>query len=161
MANNWIPETRNRLAQRRAKKPDTKAGQIWALWPEIKAALDNGQSFKSICHWLQEDAGIALSIPSLRSYISRIRHRDAASRRAVAENAFIRAATSEEPGAPAVGKWASSRTEQDAVPVSDAPAETPGRSDPLAGAMRALKKSRRFDIRDVHGDGDPSGRNLI
>jgi hypothetical protein len=43
------------------EKPDTKAGQIWALWPEIKAALDDGQSFKSICHWLQQDAEIAVS----------------------------------------------------------------------------------------------------
>ena len=28
MADNWIPETRNRLAQGRAKKPDSKSGQI-------------------------------------------------------------------------------------------------------------------------------------
>ena len=52
MADNWIPETRNRLAQRRAKKPDTKSGQIWALWPEIKAALAAGESFRSVCDWL-------------------------------------------------------------------------------------------------------------
>ncbi|MBV8820412.1 MAG: hypothetical protein JO022_18775 [Acidobacteriaceae bacterium] len=161
MPENWIPETRNRIAHRRAKKPDTKAGQIWALWPEIKAALDDGQSFKSICHWLQEDAGIAVSLPSLRSYVSRSRRREAASRKAEAENAFIRAATSGEPGALAVGKRASSRSECDAVPVPAALPETPGQSDPLAGAMRALKKSRRFDIREVHGDGDPSGKNLI
>jgi hypothetical protein len=49
LADNWIPESRNRLAQRRAKKPDTKSGQIWALWPEIKAALADGQSFRSVC----------------------------------------------------------------------------------------------------------------
>jgi len=42
LADDWIPETRNRLAQRRAKKPDTKAVQIWALWAEIRAALDDG-----------------------------------------------------------------------------------------------------------------------
>ncbi len=161
MAENWIPETRNRLAHRRAKKPDTKSGQIWALWPEIKAALDDGQSFKSICDWLQEDAGIAVSIPSLRSYVSRSRRRESATRKAEAENAFIRAATSEATRSPAAGKRASLRTEADAVPFPAAPAETTGLSDPLAGAMRALKKSRRFDIRDVHGDGDPSGKNLI
>ena len=161
MAENWIPETRNRLAHRRAKKPDTKAGQIWALWPEIKTALDDGQSFKSICHWLQEDAGIVVSIPSLRSYVSRSRRREAATRRAEAEDAFIRAATSEEPGSPAVRKRAPSRSQRNAVPIPAAPAETPAPSDPLAGAMRALNKSRRFDIRDVHGDGDPSGKNLI
>ena len=161
MAENWIPETRDRLAHRRAKKPDTKAGQIWALWPEIKAALDDGQSFKSIRNWLLEDAGIAVSIPSLRTYVSRNRRREAATRRAEAENAFIRAATSEEPGSPAVGSRASTRTERNAVRVPAAAAETPGSTDPMAGAMRALKKSRRLDIREVHGDGDPSGKNLI
>jgi hypothetical protein len=31
----------------------------------------------------------------------------------------------------------------------------------MAGAMRALEKARRFDIREVHGDGDPTGKNLI
>ena len=161
MAENWIPETRDRLAHRRAKKPDTKAGQIWALWPEIKAALDDGQSFKSIRNWLLEDAGIAVSIPSLRSYVTRSRRRAATARRAEAENAFIRAATSAEPAPATVGKWASSRTEKNAVPLPARPAETRGPSDPLAGAMRALKKSRRLDIREVHGDGDPSGKNLI
>ena len=94
MADNWIPETRNRLAQRRAKKPDTKSGQIWALWPEIKAALADGQSFRSICEWLTEDAGITVSIPGLRSYVSRSRRKEAVLRRAEAESAFLRAAIS-------------------------------------------------------------------
>ena len=31
----------------------------------------------------------------------------------------------------------------------------------MAGAIRALDKARRLDIRDIHGDGDPSGKNLI
>ena len=34
-------------------------------------------------------------------------------------------------------------------------------TDPMAGAIRALDKARRRDIRDIHGDGDPSGKNLI
>ena len=92
MADNWIPETRNRLAQRRAKKPDTKSGQIWALWPEIKAALADGQSFRSVCEWLTEDAGITVSIPGLRSYVSRSRRKEAVLRRAEAESAFLQAA---------------------------------------------------------------------
>ena len=68
---------RNRLAQRRAKKPDTKAGQIWALWPEIRAALDDGQSFKSIVEgepksrcWnrlsIEEDSGKTVTRMSAR-----------------------------------------------------------------------------------------------
>jgi hypothetical protein len=69
----WASESRLRLARRRNRKPHTKAGQIRALWPEIAAALEGGQSFKSIRQWLEEDAGIIVSITSLTSYISRIR----------------------------------------------------------------------------------------
>lgn len=160
MAENWIPETRNRLALRRAKKPDTKAGQIWALWPEIRAALDDGQSFKSICRWLEGDAGITVSIASLRSYTSRSRRREVAARKAEAESAFLRAAASQESRSSAHGKRVSSKTPMDAA-LAKPPNENHPPGDPLAGAMHALNKSRRFDIRDVHGDGDPTGKNLI
>ena len=44
----WIARVRVRLALRCAEKPATKAGQIKALWPEIEAALDKGQSMKTI-----------------------------------------------------------------------------------------------------------------
>jgi hypothetical protein len=57
---NWISQTRSRLALRRSKKPATKAGQIRALWPDIEAALAVGQTMKTICVWLAEDAGITL-----------------------------------------------------------------------------------------------------
>src|SRR5690348_10082948 len=70
-----MADARTRLALRRAEKPATKAGQIRALWPEIEAALEAGQSVKSVCKWLQEDAGIILGVTSLTSYISRIRRR--------------------------------------------------------------------------------------
>lgn len=68
---NWIADARSRLALRRAEKPTTKAGQIRALWPDIEAALEVGQSMKTICAWLAEDAGISLGVTSLTSYISR------------------------------------------------------------------------------------------
>jgi len=67
-----------------------------ALWPEIKAALEDGQSFKSIHQWLDEDAGITVSIPGLRSYVSRSRRKEAMLRKAETERAFFRAALSEE-----------------------------------------------------------------
>ena len=73
---NWIGQSRSRLALRRSEKPATKAGQIRALWPEIAAALEAGQSLKSIRQWLEEDAGIAVGVTSLTSYISRIRRRE-------------------------------------------------------------------------------------
>ncbi len=73
----WAMEARTRLARRRAEKPATKAGQIRALWPDIEAALDAGQSVKTICTWLEEEAGITLGVTSLTSYVSRIRRREA------------------------------------------------------------------------------------
>jgi hypothetical protein len=72
----WAIQARSRLARRRAEKPATKSGQIRALWPDIEAALAVGQSMKTICTWLAEEAGIALSVTSLTSYVSRIRRRE-------------------------------------------------------------------------------------
>jgi len=57
----WITETKDRLAQRRGKKPATKAGQLRALWPEIRAAKAEGQSLATIRQSLEEDAGIILT----------------------------------------------------------------------------------------------------
>jgi hypothetical protein len=57
----WITETKRRLAQRRGKKPDTKSGQIRALWPEIQAAIAEGQSLKSIRQWLEEEGGVVVT----------------------------------------------------------------------------------------------------
>ena len=65
---------RSRLAALREKKPPTKAAQIRALWPEIKAALDNGHNLKVVCECLAAD-GIALSEQSLSAYIWRIRRK--------------------------------------------------------------------------------------
>ncbi len=76
----WMIQARSRLARRRAEKPATKAGQIRALWPDIEAAIAAGQSMKTVCAWLAEDAGIALGLTSLTSYVSRIRRRERSSR---------------------------------------------------------------------------------
>ena len=65
----WLAETRNRLAQRRGKRPATKAGQIRAIWPEIRAAIAEGQSLANIRQWLEEDGG---------SYLTRIRRKELA-----------------------------------------------------------------------------------
>jgi hypothetical protein len=78
-----FPKTRSLLAQRRARKPDTKAGQLWALWPEIKAALNDGQSVRTVLDSLKENAGIVVR-RRLTSYISRIRRREATQRTAEA-----------------------------------------------------------------------------
>lgn len=76
----WIIQARSRLALRRAEKPTTKAAQIRALWPDMEAALAVGQSMKTVCAWLAQDAGITLGVTSLTSYVSRIRRREEPSR---------------------------------------------------------------------------------
>ena len=140
---NWMTQTRNRLARRRAEKPATKAGQILALWPDIEAALAAGQSMKTVHRWLEEEGGIVLGITSLTSYISRIRRREQTKR---TSGAVTIAAPRESRPSPAV---------PDArAPVAKEP------DNPLAQAMRALSQPR-FDIRKIHNDGDPEGKNLI
>ena len=71
----WIAATTDRLAQRRGKKPATKAGQLRALWPEIRAATAEGQSLATIRQWLEEEAGIVVTVQSLGSYLTRIRRK--------------------------------------------------------------------------------------
>ena len=63
---------RARLAALREKKPSRKAARIRGLWPEIKAALDNGHSLKAVCDCLEAD-GISISVQTLGSYITRMR----------------------------------------------------------------------------------------
>src|ERR1700722_17927006 len=74
----WIAETRLRLAQRRGKKPATKSGQIRALWPEIRSAIADGQSLASIRQWLEEEGGVIVTVQSLGSYLTRIRRKELA-----------------------------------------------------------------------------------
>jgi hypothetical protein len=44
------------------------------LWPEICAALANGQTLKTIRDWLEE-SGIVVTYSAFTSYVSRIRRR--------------------------------------------------------------------------------------
>jgi hypothetical protein len=132
---NWAAEARNRLAKQRGKKPETTAGQIWALWPDIKNALAEGQRIRTIRQLLEEHAGIVVTTASLTTYISRSRRKEART----AKNS----ASAESPTFGA--------NIQHAQISAD---------DPMAGAREALRKPR-FDIRKLHGDGDPTDRNLI
>ena len=144
---------RSRLALRCAEKPATKAGQIKALWPEIDAALYRGQSMKSIRKWLEEEAGLRLGITSLTSYISRIRRREAATKghSEASERQLVHPRN--EPTPPL-------HPSRGSLAVRASNRETPKPDDPLAQAMSFLSKPR-LDIRKVHNDGDPEGRNLI
>ena len=149
---NWASESRLRLARRRGKRPDTKAAQIRALWPEIAVALEAGQSIKNIRQWLEEDAGIIVGTTSLTSYISRIRRRESKPQHAI-----------ELPSHEALAAYrAVAPREQGVHMPADGPQhlKPPPNADPIAQAMHALTKPR-LDIRKLHGDGDPAGKSLI
>jgi hypothetical protein len=102
---------------------------------------------KSIRRWLEEDAGITLGITSLTSYISRIPRRLAAKRGAEASTGQL-----VQPQTPSGPNGRSSVVTQATDPTPE--------NDPLAQAKRALSQPK-FDIRKLHNDGDPQGRNLI
>ena len=154
---NWVGQTRSRLALRRSEKPATKAGQIRALWPDIEAALTVGQTMKTICTWLAEDAGITLSVTSLTSYISRIRRREIQE----CQNKAIADSQSNVPPAKSLAQEPGLRAHR---PANNSSKNTDSLqkhgNDPLAQALKALSKPK-LDIREIHGDGDPSGKNLI
>jgi hypothetical protein len=150
---NWIIRARSRLALRGAGIPATKAGQIRTLWPDIEAALAVGHTVKSICRWLEEDAGITLGVTSLTSYISRIRRREIRTGRSQA--------TVEPIVQPIVEQTSALPSARPSGAIGAVPKQ-PARNleDPLAPAMRVLSKPK-LDIRKMHNDGDPEGRNLI
>ena len=102
---------------------------------------------KSIRKWLEDDAGVTLSITSLTSYISRIRRRLKAKRPAEATAQIILPQAPPGPNA----------RSQVANQVATGPAVE---DDPLAQAKRVLSQPK-LDIRKLHNDGDPEGRNLI
>lgn len=156
---NWIDDARRRLADCRGKKPETKAGQIWALWPEIKVALDDGHTVNSIRLWLKDEVEVAVTTDTLRSYISRFRLKEGRGRRAAHSDPT-----------PTAGSRGRQKRQSLRIPSFDLPGSIattqastgPGNesTDPMAIARKALNKPR-FDIRKIHGDGDPSDRKLI
>jgi hypothetical protein len=101
---------------------------------------------KSIRKWLEEDAGVTLSITSLTSYISRIRRRLRAKRPVEASGQIV------QPQAPGPNARSPVTSQATAGPALE--------DDPLAQAKRVLSQPK-LDIRKLHNDGDPEGRNLI
>jgi hypothetical protein len=105
------------------------------LWPEIKAALDKGHSLKTVCDCLEVD-GIAITVQTLGSYITRIRRRSLS----------IEAATEPRPQ-----RFEEDAEGRDAPPVeSNAKAAKP--SDPLANVRDRLGKRTGFDYRPELAD---------
>ena len=128
---------RTRLAALREKKPRTKSAQVRALWPEIKAALDKGHSLKSVCDCLEAD-GIAITVQTLGSYITRIRKR---------------AFPSEAGSKPHQQRFeeGTNGERSEAQPV-ESNAKTAKPSDPLANVRDRLGKRSGFDYRPELAD---------
>jgi len=150
----WIADVRARLALRYTGKPATKAGRIKALWPEIEAAIERGQSIKSIHKWLEEDADSGL--------VSRVSRRTSAGFAGAKElrHAVLKLRSEGPLPLPSNRLSHSNRRAAPSLLPIRIDHETPKRDDRLAQAMSVLSKPR-LDIRTVHSDGDPDGRNLI
>lgn len=72
----WIQIARARMAAKGKVKPSTKAGAVRALWPAIQAALENGQTLKTVRDWLEEE-GVYLTYNQFTSYVGRMRRKAA------------------------------------------------------------------------------------
>ena len=130
---------RTRLAALREKKPQTKAAQIRSLWPEIKAALDNGHSLKAIAECLAAD-GIAVSVRSLSAYVGRIQK--------ISIGANQR--TSPNPLDARYGDGPTGSTTNSATAPPEVHSDGP--RDPLANIRERQKKRPGFDYRPELAD---------
>ena len=131
----WPPLARTRLAALREKKPARKSAQIRAVWPDIKAALDNGHTLKAVCECL-EATGIAVTVPALAVYIGRIRKKDREIDRAPAPVS-------------AVGPKDSSTAHGDPKTTGSG---TRHSADPLANVRESGANNRPFDYRPELAD---------
>lgn len=141
--NTWIRDLRSRAAIYRERKPHTKTGQLVAIWSDIETAQHNGQRPAQIRDWLAE-LGIVMTADTLRSLLRRIRKRR---EREVERFSSIPTVAAAKPA-----------TVPEVPPPKLNPAEEP--FDPLKQGQRILAR-QRFDVRKIHGDGDPRNKNLI
>jgi hypothetical protein len=155
----WIGDLRRRAAEFREKKPATKMGQIRAVWDDIEQAIANGQRPSEIQEWLAE-MGLTVDTPTLRCYIRRIRKQQAVREQHRREQRALWPLA----GTVAAERRANRPPEEDHVsetgPVTGQGPEGEAPFNPLEQAQRVLSR-KRFDIREIHGDGDPKNKNLI
>ena len=63
----------------REKNRPARAGQLRAIWPEIRAAIAEGQSLATIRQWPEEEAGIIVTtVQSLGPNLTRTRRKEQA-----------------------------------------------------------------------------------
>jgi hypothetical protein len=129
---------RTRLTALREKKPPTKAAQIRNLWPEIKAALENGHSLKTISECLAAD-GIAVTFRELSVYIGRLRKKSINATDFHTGNRGVVPETAVSTAAPRSTPRPTNSSEQ-------------GSRDPLANVRERQKKRPGFDYRPELAD---------
>ncbi len=127
---------RTRLAALREKKPRTKAAQIRSLWPEIKAALDEGHSLQDIAECLAAD-GITVSVRSLSVYVGRLRK--SSDKKLTPPGQTVLAGN----------VISTSTAKAETVPADPDPK---GSRDPLANVRERQKKRPGFDYRPELAD---------
>src|SRR5947209_2908943 len=132
--NDWIDVARACMAAKGKIKPATKAGAVRALWPGIQAAIDNGQSLKSIRDWLAEE-GVDLTYNQFTSYVGRIRRRESQGKPAPPRAGESTA------GAQLVG----SEGCEPMTPIPDPPAAAERADDPLANVRARQQKRSTFE----------------
>lgn len=111
------------LAVRIQEKPRTKFGELRRLWPEVKAALRDGNKLKQIWECMVE-AGIDLSWPKFRTYVARLRKLEAAG-----ADLPIR-----------------ETNRQDVAPAAEHRQQNSGKRDPLSNLRTHLNKRPGFEF---------------
>jgi hypothetical protein len=104
---------------------------------------------------------VSLTIETLRSNLKRFRKKDTARRVPATHAVPAQALQARKPDYPRPS--ASLAVPRSELPSRAAPGpgdEPSAPDDPMAIAREALNKPR-FDIRKIHGDGDPRGQKLI
>lgn len=154
----WIADLRRGAAGHREKKPATKVGQVRAAWEDIERAISNGQRPTEIQIWLA-GLGLDVDVATLRCYIRRIRKKEAEREQRLREQQGFSALAGTVAAERIVSREYGGRTgEPPSWANSEPRKEEP--FNPLEQAQRALSR-KRFDIREIHGDGDPKNKNLI
>ena len=111
-------------------KPQTKAGQVQWLWPQIKSALREGHKLKQVWQCLVED-GLQISYSRLRWYVARLKK--------------LEAAGADLPGA----NWRTQAAEAKGKSVSESSIPERPKHDALANLRQRMSKRPGFEF-DEH-----------
>lgn len=119
-------------------KPQTKAGQVQWLWPQVKSALREGHKLKQVWQCLVED-GLEISYSRLRWYVARLKR--------------LEAAGADLPGT----NWKTQVAEAKGKSVSESSIPESPKRDALANLRQRMNKRPGFEF----DEGPPDETKLI